>query len=145
MVRHVLVPIDDSDPSGDAIDHARAQYDDATITLVHVLEADHPYGPPRSDADIGGFEEYVREFYEDRGDNNGVLERALTLAADDPNVRTELRSGSPDRKIVDLAEESDVDLIVVGSHGRTGASRVLLGSVAEKIARRSPVPVTIVR
>jgi nucleotide-binding universal stress UspA family protein len=46
---------------------------------------------------------------------------------------------------VDYAAEHDIDHIVVGSHGRTGASRILLGSVAETVARRSPVPVTIVR
>ena len=43
------------------------------------------------------------------------------------------------------AEENDIDHIVVGSHGRGGVSRMLLGSVAETVARRSSVPVTIIR
>jgi nucleotide-binding universal stress UspA family protein len=54
-------------------------------------------------------------------------------------------SGDPANEIVAYAEETDVDHIVVGSHGRSGLSRVLLGSTAEKVVRRSPVPVTVVK
>jgi nucleotide-binding universal stress UspA family protein len=51
----------------------------------------------------------------------------------------------PARAIVDYAEEHDVAHTVVGSHGRTGVTRVLLGSVAENVMRRAPCPVTVVR
>jgi nucleotide-binding universal stress UspA family protein len=47
--------------------------------------------------------------------------------------------------IVTYADENDVDHVVLGSHGRKGLTRVLLGSVAEAVVRRSPVPVTVVR
>ena len=63
----------------------------------------------------------------------------------DCDVETAIEVGRPAATIVEEARERDVDHIVVGSHGRTGASRILLGSVAETVARRSPVPVTIVR
>jgi len=46
---------------------------------------------------------------------------------------------------VEYAEESDVDHIVIGSHGRSGVSRILLGSVAESVVRRADMPVTVVR
>jgi nucleotide-binding universal stress UspA family protein len=59
--------------------------------------------------------------------------------------RIETAVGKPEREVVAFAEEHDVDHIVIGSHGREGVSRVLLGSVAEKIVRRAPVPVTVVR
>ncbi|WP_412781655.1 universal stress protein, partial [Aeromonas diversa] len=60
-------------------------------------------------------------------------------------VRTVIEHGDPSRMIISYTETHDVDRIVLGSHGRSGLSRVLLGSVAETVARRSPVPVTIVR
>lgn len=53
--------------------------------------------------------------------------------------------GRPARTIVEYVEDHDVDHVVVGSHGRSGLSRTLLGSVAERVVRRSSVPVTVVR
>jgi len=64
--------------------------------------------------------------------------------ADRP-VDTRIEVGSPARVIVDVAEEGPFDHVVIGSHGREGVSRILLGSVAEGVARRSPVPVTVAR
>jgi len=61
------------------------------------------------------------------------------------DVETAIEFGKPSNVIVEYADEHDVDLVTIGSHGRTGASRVLLGSVAETVVRRSPVPVTVVR
>jgi universal stress protein A len=59
-------------------------------------------------------------------------------------VKTEVLSGIPARKIAEYARRHRIDLIVVGSHGRTGVSRALLGSVAEAVVRRSPCPVLVV-
>ena len=53
--------------------------------------------------------------------------------------------GKPAREIVSYAEKGDVDHIVMGSRGRSGLSRLLLGSVAETVVRRAPTPVTVVR
>ncbi len=86
----------------------------------------------------------IRKQHENRAE--GILERAREQAAAyDHDLETEQVIGSVSRSIVDYVEGSDVDHVVIGSHGRTGASRILLGSVAENVARRSPVPVTIVR
>jgi nucleotide-binding universal stress UspA family protein len=65
----------------------------------------------------------------------------------DPDVefRTETVVGKPAREIVSFAEEHDIDHVIIGSHGRAGLSRILLGSVAEKIVRRAPMPVTVIR
>jgi nucleotide-binding universal stress UspA family protein len=60
-------------------------------------------------------------------------------------VRTEVITGSPHRAIREYAEDKDVDLIVIGTHGRTGVERYLLGSVTEKIVRTADVPVLTVR
>jgi len=53
--------------------------------------------------------------------------------------------GRPAREITDELESGEYDHVVMGSHGRSGVSRILLGSVAETVLRRSPVPVTVVR
>jgi nucleotide-binding universal stress UspA family protein len=60
-------------------------------------------------------------------------------------VDTTAEVGGPANAIVECAEEESVDHIVTGSHGRSGVTRILLGSVAETVVRRSPVPVTVVR
>ncbi len=54
------------------------------------------------------------------------------------------RHGAPDHVIADIVRENDADLIVMGTHGRTGVSRVLLGSVAEHVVRLAPCPVLTV-
>ena len=63
----------------------------------------------------------------------------------DATFATETVVGRPARTIVDYAEQEDVDAVVIGSHGGEAVGRVLLGSVAETVVRRSPVPVTVVR
>jgi nucleotide-binding universal stress UspA family protein len=143
MTRRVLVPVDDSDRAKDAIEFAVENYPDASITALHVV---NPSSFP-----AGGFEsgittdlEQLHELRTERGTEilDDVREAAAELGAD---VDTVLESGETANTIVEYAAGNDVDLVVIGSHGRTGASRVLLGSVAETVVRRSPVPVTVVR
>ncbi len=61
------------------------------------------------------------------------------------SIETEYVVGEVDRSILEYIDEHDVDHVVIGSHGRSGATRVLLGSVAESVTRRSQVPVTVIR
>lgn len=61
------------------------------------------------------------------------------------NIRTEVREGTAVDEIVDFAEENTIDLIVMGRHGRGWLAHVLLGSVAEKVVRKAPCPVLMVR
>jgi universal stress protein A len=61
------------------------------------------------------------------------------------NVETEIREGKAFVEIVKKAKEDDVDLIVIGSHGRTGLPHIMIGSVAEKVARKAPCHVLIVK
>ncbi len=60
-------------------------------------------------------------------------------------VHTEVREGAPFYEIVRFAQEANVDLIIMGTHGRSGLAHVLLGSVAEKVVRKAPCPVLTVR
>jgi len=142
MVR-VLVPVDDSDRATNALEFALENYPDASITALHVINP--------GEFPAGGFEsgittdvEQIRETKRKQAEE--LLENLGRTAADRGiEIETVTEIGKAARAIVDYAENNDVDVITIGSHGRTGASRVLLGSVAETVVRRSPVPVTVVR
>ena len=144
MPDHVLVPIDDSDQSTDALEFACREYPDAKLTALHVLDPRGFYGM----TNIEGTAETNYEQLEARNKERAeeLLEDAREQAAAlDREIETEQVVGVVADSIVDYADDHDVDHIAIGSHGRTGASRILLGSVAETVARRSPVPVAIVR
>lgn len=144
MATHVLVPVDESEQSDEALEFALSEYPDAKLTALHVVDA----------AEIRGgvaLESYSPESYgnlQDKREERAarILERAQARAdRNDRDLETVQMVGTVVHSIVSYASAHGVDHIVLGSHGRTGASRVLLGSVAEKVTRRSPVPVTIVR
>jgi len=135
----VVVPIDDSDPAREALEHTittfrtpRSRYYTINPSLV-MRHGEMAYDYER----LMGLEEEEAET---------LFETAREIADDhDASVTTEIVIGRPSRGIVEFATENDVDQIVLGSHGRSGVSRVLLGSVAERVVRRAPVPVTVVR
>lgn len=141
----VLVPIDESDLADEALVYALEQHPDADITALHVIELfaesrSMPYGPAPSADFWDTLDEYARDQAE------AILEEAHDLADEHGvEIATEMERGEPARTIVDYAEEEGSDCIVIGSHGRTGVTRVLLGSVAEKVMRHAPCPVTVVR
>lgn len=75
-----------------------------------------------------------------------MFDQVLSETGDrEGEVQTEIKTGEVARTIIEYIDSNSISHTVIGSHGRKGVSRVLLGSVAEKVARRSPTPVTIVR
>ncbi|PSQ23605.1 universal stress protein UspA, partial [Halobacteriales archaeon QS_9_67_17] len=74
-----------------------------------------------------------------------LFAEARDAAPESVTLETATEMGQPARTIVDYADDNDIDEIVIGSHGRQGISRVLLGSVAENVVRRADMPVTVVR
>ncbi|MFC7214865.1 universal stress protein [Saliphagus sp. GCM10025334] len=144
MQDRILVPVDGSDRAADALEFAFEEHPDATIVALHVIDPADLYGAPGLEGGaMINYEEIHRQSKE-RGETllGNVDEKAADRGVD---CETELVVGRVARSIIDYAEENPVEQIVIGSHGRRGASRILLGSVAETVARRSPVPVTIVR
>ncbi|ELY51363.1 universal stress protein [Natronorubrum bangense] len=136
----LLIALDDSEPGWNALEYVLENHPDDAVTVVHVIDLSRSeYGEL---AHLGS--ETMRERRRERADElfDAARERAAERGCE---IETELLVGQPAASIVDYAVESAVDRIVVGSHGRDGISRVLLGSVAERIARRAPTPVTIVR
>lgn len=145
MIRHVLVAVDDSECSMDALSFALEEHPEARFTAIHVINPGELVTVGGGIDDLGTIDiEELREQREAEADR--LLDRVRSEgAAAGVEIETEVRTGQVAKAIVSFAEEAAVDVIVVGSHGRRGASRVLLGSVAEGVARRSSIPVTIVR
>jgi len=136
----VLVAYDGSKPAQKAVEHAFTTYPDAEIVLLRVIEA----ADSSTEAGISIIQEMLREREEEISEEFPDEIDAITS---DPDVefRTETVVGKPAREIVSFAEEHDIDHVIIGSHGRASLSRILLGSVAEKIVRRAPMPVTVIR
>jgi nucleotide-binding universal stress UspA family protein len=140
MTRTVLVPVDESAPARTAVEFALAEYPQDRLVLVHVLDPiDAIYVSEPS-----VWDESMLDRRRERAET--LLADLERLAAESGvEVDTALEHGEPSRTIVECATETGADLIVIGSHGRSGVSRVLLGSVAEAVTRRAPVPVLVVR
>jgi nucleotide-binding universal stress UspA family protein len=143
MAGHVLVPYDGSPQSEAALDHVLEEHPDADrVTVLNVID---PVAAGYS-AEVS-FPSAAEEWYENAKDRaEDTVGAAAERAAESGRaVETATEVGRPAATIVEYAEDHGVDHVVMGSHGRTGVSRVLLGSVAEGVMRESPVPVTVVR
>ena len=145
MFNKVLVPVDGSAPSEAAVSLAIsvARDQDATVVFVHVCEvakiAALAGGPT-----IGVDPSYALEAERDWGDQ--TLRRALDRAADaGVSAETYLEEGPSVMTILEVACDQHADLIVMGSHGRGGISRILLGSVTEGVLRQTRIPVMVTR
>ena len=142
MNDRILVAVDGSRQSEAALEHTLTEFPDAEITVLHVIDpVGGGYALQRGIPTSGeGWYESAREKADD------LFADARERAAEfDRSLDTVVEVGRPARTIVEVADEGDYDGIVMGSHGRAGVSRVLLGSVAETVVRRSTVPVTVVR
>ena len=146
MYHRILVPIDGSSTSTQGLDEAvkLAKLTGASLRLIHVVD-------PLTFAT--GFELYgvyagdVIPLMKEAGEK--ILEQARTLvAASGVKVDTLLFDSLATRvsdTVVEQAKAWDADLIVIGTHGRRGVKRLMLGSDAEQIVRMAPVPVLLVR
>jgi nucleotide-binding universal stress UspA family protein len=144
MPEHVLVPLDESPLSQQALEYALENHADADITVFHAIDfAEAGYSASMESALPG----YWQEWYEDTLEEADALfvDAQTTATEYDVTLASEAVVGQPARSIVEFAEDNDVDQVVMGSHGRKGMKRILLGSVAETVIRRAPCPVTVVR
>lgn len=140
----MLVPVDDSERSTQAIRYAVENYPDADIVAIHVVDVIGAIHAADPEVTAPGYWEQVFEAAEEAAE--AVLADASDVAAEmGVEIRTERVNGRAARRIVEYAEEHGVDEVILASHGRTGVSRILLGSVAEQVVRRAPCPVTVVR
>lgn len=138
MLRSVLVPIDDSQPSRAALEHALSSYPDAEITALYVVDTTTP---------VGYGDLFTLAARTDRQSERGeeLFGDAERLAEEhEADLTTVTEHGVPARRIARFVDEEGIDHVVMGSHGRTGVNRLFLGSVAERVVRRTSVPVTVV-
>ncbi|GAB6877761.1 universal stress protein [Halorubrum gandharaense] len=139
MYDEILVPTDGSPASDAAIEHAidlAAKYD-ARVHALYVVD-----GAAYSTLEAGS--EIVIEALESEGEE--ATER-VAEAAEEAGVEnvTTVTTGTAYRSISEYVDENDIDMVVMGTHGRKGLDRYLLGSVTERVVRTSEVPVLTVR
>lgn len=139
MYERILVPTDGSDGTSRVLAHAAdlARIHDSTLDFVYVVNTAAFANLPMETSWEG-----VRESLQDEGET--VLDEAERAVEEVPSERHVLEGG-PSREIVAYAEQSGADLVVMGTHGRGGINRILLGSVAERVVRSSPIPVLTIR
>ena len=141
-LKRILVPTDFSDFSQVALRYGcefAAKFD-ADLHLLHVI--DNP-APPAAEDWGKTLDEYRRDLETYAGKEMQLLD--LNPLPDRTHVVDTIRYGSTLLEIIRHARENEIDLIVLGTHGRTGLAHVFLGSVAEKVVRKSPCPVLTVR
>ncbi|QIB74984.1 universal stress protein [Halogeometricum borinquense] len=141
MYQRILVPTDGSPGSERVLEHAveLASVHGATVHALYVINSGSFAGLPM-ESSWEGLDEMLHEDAEAAiADVRAIAERSNV------QVETSIVEGTPSREIVRLAERGGCDLIVMGTHGRGGIDRLLLGSVAEKVVRASMVPVLTVR
>lgn len=136
----VLVAYDGSHPAQKAVEQAVKIADGEEIILLRVIEA----AGGSIEAGINIVKEKLKE-QEEAVASELSAEIEGILETEDVEFRLETTTGKPAREIVAFAEKNNVSQIIIGSHGREGVSRVLLGNVAEKVIRRAPTTVTVVR
>ena len=141
MADRILLPYDGSSPSKKALEYAFETFPDANVTALYVVPIPEGY-----QAVFEAPEDRIPHADEGRDRGRTVLDEATETAAElGYDLETEIVLGDPKHVIVEAAENGSYDVVAIGSHGREGISRILLGSVAEKVVRRSPVPVAVVR
>lgn len=144
-ITRVLAPIDFSPSSRAALEYATfvAGKHGAELLVLHVWEPPGYVGPdtlallPVGSGQPG--------WEQTRNEVQREVDHFLARAAARPRALVRVEAGEPSDTILQLAKESGSDLIVMGTHGRTGLSRLLIGSVAEAVLRRSTCPVLTIR
>jgi nucleotide-binding universal stress UspA family protein len=140
MYDTILVPTDGSAGSRKALEHAvdLAKTNDAAIHVLSVVDV-------TALAAVEGNVGPMLDAFEETG--NRVVSEAVERVESEgiEAVEGSVGDGQPYRVILDYADEHGVDLIVMGTHGRTGLDRYLVGSVTEKVVRLADVPVLTIR
>jgi nucleotide-binding universal stress UspA family protein len=143
-VKNILVPTDFEQTSMHALTYGRelARLFTATIHIVHAVD-DVFALPAGTEGTLAAFPQLQQQLQQTA---RTQIERLMTDEERKSGTKAVvLTSSSPVQSIVDYARDAQIDLIVMGTHGRGGAPAVLIGSVAERVVRTAPCPVLTVR
>ena len=142
MFNRILIPTDGSDAVAPAVETALdiAETYDATLHVLFIVD------PPSSISGAGDGFTGIDNLLDELEEEGHRATDAIANLAEDSDIETTavVRRGNPKDDILTYATENDIDLIVMGTHGRTGVKRALLGSVTETIVRHAEVPVLTV-
>jgi nucleotide-binding universal stress UspA family protein len=146
MFKHILLGTDGSAASEHAAALAvgLARTHGAKLTAVYVVDP-YPY-LSIGETNPTGFQAYMSAAQQHAAQAHAKVEQLCSQSS--PPVHLEVRlveDVAAARGVVDMASSEGADLVVVGSHGRTGVARLMLGSVASKVVAQSPVPVLVAR
>mgnify|MGYP002760814574 CR=1 FL=1 len=138
MYERILIPTDGSSEADRAVEHALdlAETYGAALSVLYVVDTSALPLDPRT--------EQVVEYLEEAGrrSEKHVLERAEGRDID--AIVTDVVEGSPHETILAYVDDNDIDLVVMGTHGRRGLYRFLLGSVTQRVLRAADIPVVVV-
>lgn len=138
MYNDILLPTDGSEGTNSAVDHALdlAAEMGATLHVLHVVDTSVAAGVPEADAAS------LREILENAG-TQAIDEIEELAKARGISISRAVTHGPVHSEIIEYADTLGVDVIIMGTHGRTGIDRLLLGSVTERVIQRSSRPVIV--
>ncbi|ELZ95253.1 stress response protein [Haloferax mucosum ATCC BAA-1512] len=141
MYDHILLPTDGSDATDETIEHAAtlAETYGATVHVLSVADSRNRFETPSAGIAPDVWEKSERERAENAAD------AAIDALPDTIATEKLVEEGVPHDVILDYAEDADIDVVVMATHGRTGLDHYLVGSVTERVVRKSAVPVLTVR
>lgn len=141
VLKKILCPVDHSECSYLALKYAisLALKDEAKLYLMHVIDSRF------YDTEIYKFSPYKPDEIDISKIRTDLMKSLPEGTTDVLEVETIVVKGIPFYEITNASKELGVDIIVMGTHGRTGLSHVMMGSVAEKVVRKAPCPVLMVR
>ncbi|PYE51854.1 universal stress protein [Deinococcus yavapaiensis] len=138
--QRILVPIDFSPSAARALTLARTSFPGAQVKLLHVVDARAVSVTDYSTGGVAPVAPPVETLREE-----GRTDVALLQSLAEPGEEYEVLAGEPVSGILNVADRWNADLIVMGTHGRTGLAHFFAGSVTERMVRESPIPVLTVR
>ena len=137
----ILCPIDFSEYSKETLKYAVsfAMKDEATLFLLHVIDM-RTFEDDLEAIRVKQIKDEITKQHKSR-----LLDYVTKEIRNDIKIEALVVQGIPFVEIIDISKKNKIDMIVMGSHGRTGIAHIMLGSVAEKVARKAPCPVLIVK
>jgi nucleotide-binding universal stress UspA family protein len=144
-IKRILFPVDFTENSSKVSPYVLSISEkyDAEIYLLHVVVDFSQWGGyDISDIRMGRYREFQEEAFKDA---ETILERVCEEHLQDyPNFQKRILSGDPAKEILKFTESKEIDMVIMGTHGRKGLDHVFFGSVAENVLRKSPVPVLVI-
>jgi nucleotide-binding universal stress UspA family protein len=144
-IKRILFPVDFTESSSRISPYVLSVSEkyDAMIYLLHVVVDFSQWGGyDISDIRMGRYQEFQEEAFKDAEKSlEKVCEEQLKAC---PNFQKRILTGDPAKEILKFIESEEIDMVIMGTHGRKGLEHVFFGSVAENVLRKSPVPVLVI-